>query len=262
MEKIPHYGIDEEAKQINLFDQRFYQINDKDIFNVTGWLEAFPKGQGFNQWLKNTKDPEAVREEAAQLGSKLHHLIERTLLGDKINWYDVNEIDLWERYLAWCNFWYDLNENPDKTLKLKNIESISHEEKFTEFIIYDENIDAAGTIDKMIKLKIDGEDKFAIIDWKSGKNVYDTAYIQVATYATMVKKKYGLDDILAFIIQINPSLNKNGYRVYPVENIDAEFGVFLAVQQVYIRANGQPTPKYRTYPTEIDINNIKKTEVK
>ena len=46
------YSVNEEIKQINLFDERFYLItceqypDGKDIFNVTGWLEAFPKGMG------------------------------------------------------------------------------------------------------------------------------------------------------------------------------------------------------------------------
>lgn len=263
MNPIPNYTIDEEVKQINLFDQRFYQIDDKDIFNVTGWLEAFPKGQGFNKWLKETKNPDEVRDEAAQLGSKVHKLIELTLSGEKVNWFDVGEIEVWERYLGWCNFWYDLQNDPDKTLGLKNIKSIDRMPKFTEFIIYDKEIDAAGTVDKEIKITFkDDSIRYAIIDWKSGGSIYDTAYIQTATYATMVKKKQGLDEILGFIVQINPTLNKKGYRVYEVENIDAEFGMFLATQKLYLRAFGQPKPKYRTYPTEVTLETIKPTEVK
>lgn len=257
------FQVDEEVKQINLFDQRFYQIDGEDIFNVTGWLEAFPKGNGYKQWLINTKDPDAVRDEAAQLGSDVHNLIELTMTGETIKWYDVNKIDVWERYLGWCNFWYDLQNNPEKTLSLKNIKKIETVDKFTEFIVYDENINAAGTVDKMIKLFYNDDSfKFCIIDWKSGNNVYDTAYIQVATYATIVKKMYGINDILGFIIQINPTLNKKGYRVYQVENIEEEFGVFLATQKLYLRAFGDPKPKYRTYPMEVNLQTIKSIEVK
>ena len=260
---IKKYNVNEEAKQINLFDQRFYTINNNDIFNVTGWLEAFPKGNGFRHWLMNTKDPDAVRDEAAQIGSAVHQLIDLTLKGNKVKWFDVNNIEIWEKYLSWCNFWSDLQTDPCKLLGLKNIKDIEMLPELTEFIIWDEEINAAGTVDKMIKINFeDGSSVYTILDWKSGNNVYDTAYIQAATYASIIKKNRKLDDIKGYVIQINPLLNKKGYKVYPVENIEEEFGIFLSVQKLYIRAFGLPKPKYRTYPTEVELKTIKITEVK
>ena len=246
---IKKYSVDENIKQINLFDERFYNIDGEDVFNVTGWLDAFPKGNGFKQWLINTKDPDAVRDEAAQLGSHVHGLIERTLTGDTVKWEEgITRLDVWERFLCWCNFWKDLQDNPQKTLDLKigrkKIKSVETVEDFTEFITYDLEHGYAGTVDKMIKIIFsDDTHRFFILDWKSGNNIYDTSYIQVAAYIKSVSKQYKIEDLGGYIVQVNQTLNKKGYRVYEVDNIDEEFGIFLATQKLYKRAFGEPKPK-------------------
>lgn len=266
------YYLDETVKQINLFDERFYNIRlangeERDIFNVTGWLEAFPKGYQFAKWLMNTKDPEAVRDEAAQIGSYVHALIETTLKGGVALWQEgVTSLEVWERYLGWCNFWKDLQSDPKDTLDIKlgrkQIERINILEEFTEFIIYDLDHNYAGTVDKMIELVLnDGTTKNLILDWKSGNNIYDTSNIQVAAYIKAVAKTYGIENLGGYIIQVNPTLNKKGYRVYPVENVDEEFQIFLATQQLYKRAFGDPKPKYKSYPTEVNLEFIKNNEI-
>lgn len=261
---MKRYTIDEEIKQINLFDERFYNIKvgkkEYDVFNVTGWLEAFPKGNGFKQWLINTKDPDAVRDEAAQLGSDIHRLIELTLLGDTVKYIEgQTRLEVWERYLGWCGFWKELQTDPNKLLGLKKVKEIQAVPEFTEFITYDIDYNYAGTVDKMIKIVFeDGSVKFAILDWKTGNNIYDTAYIQVSAYIKSVEKQHGVKDVLGYIVQVNQSLNKKGYRVHKVENPNEEFEIFLATQKLYLRANGEPKPKYKYYPMEMNLENINK----
>jgi len=144
----------------------------------------------------------------------------------------------------------------------KKIKSIETKEDFTEFITYDLENNYAGTVDKMIKIIFDDDSfTFAILDWKTGKNIYDTAYIQVAAYMQSVKKQYNLKDLLGFIVQPGLSLNKSGYRVYSVENPEEEFGVFKATQKVYLRAFGEPKPKYKVYPTEVNLDFIKDNQI-
>ena len=266
------FRVDEDVKQINLFDERFYNIRlengeERDIFNVTGWLEAFPKWHQFKQWLMNTKDPDAVRDEAAQIGSYVHHLIERTLLGDTVKWEEgITKLEVWERFLGWCNFWKDLQENPKDVLGLKigkkQIKSVETVEQFTEFITYDLDYGYAGTVDKMIKLVFDDDGhKFIVLDWKSGNNIYDTSYIQVVAYIKSVQKQLHIKNLGGFIVQVNPSLNKKGYRVYEVTNIDGQFEMFLAAQTLYRGAFGEPKPKYKSYPTEINLDYIKNNPI-
>ena len=150
-----------------------------------------------------------------------------------------------------------MKADPNKTLDLKKIKEIKIEEKFTEFITYDLKLNYAGTVDKLIKIiYTDDTFQFVILDWKSGNNIYDTAYIQISAYAHSVMKQLKVKDLLGFIIQINPALNKKGYRVYPVD-IEGEFQYFLASQLNYRRAFGEPKPKYRVYPTEVNLESIK-----
>lgn len=257
-----------EIDQINLFDQRFYKVKignkEYDLFSVTSWLDAFPKGEAYKNWLKNTKDPEELREEAAQLGSISHQAIEATLKGHKVRFEDLgNDLDAWERFLCFGNFYADLMTNPSKTLGIKGIKSVTFQSNMVEIIVYDLDLKTAGTVDAVIGIELeDGKMIYGVLDWKTGGNIYPTAEIQAATYIYMFKKLYKVDECLGFIIHLNPKLNKNGYRVKQIEDPEYELKMFRATQELYRRAFGEPTPKYRTYPLEVELNTIKKVEMK
>ncbi len=255
-----YYQVDENNGQINIFDERFYRIDGQDIFNVTGWLSAFPKGYGYELWLKNMKDPDAVRDEAAQKGSQVHALIETTLKGGEAVWEEhITKLEVWEKYLGWCRFWQELNDDPIKTLKLKlkDVQLID-DKTFTEFVIYNPEYPAyAGTIDKVISLKVGYEIKRYILDWKTGNSIHDTAYLQISAYAKAFERLYGKIDG-AYIVQ----LDKLKYKVYRVEDIDAEFKIFRDTQNIYLRAFGEPKPKYKTYPIKVDMNFILNNKIK
>jgi len=259
------YHLDEQVKQINLFDERFYNIDGRDIFNVTGWLEAFPKGAGFKKWLMETKDPDAIRDEAAQIGSEVHGMIEDTLKGQTIKWIEgQTKLETWEKYLAWCRFWKDLNEDPKATLDLKlgrkSVTFLNLLPDFTEFVAIGDNY--AGTVDKMISIKLsDGSTLYYLLDWKTSSSIYDTAHLQISAYAKAIEKKFGIVVSNCYIVQTNPNVNKKGYKVAEVKNIDAEFNMFRATQRLYLRAFGEPRPKYKSYPTEVDLDFIKNNPI-
>uniref|UniRef100_A0A6H2A4S5 Putative PD-(D/E)XK nuclease superfamily protein n=1 Tax=viral metagenome TaxID=1070528 RepID=A0A6H2A4S5_9ZZZZ len=263
------YELDKNVKQINMFDERWYRIKDIDLPSVTTYLEVYPKGYQFNKWLMETKDPYQVRDEAAQLGSAVHGLIEKTLKGETIEYYEEMDIKIWERYLYWCNFWKALFENPTKTLtttKIKQSEIIEivTKEDFTEYITYDLEEKTAGTVDKLIRINYaDGNTKYAIIDWKTGKNLYESAKLQVAAYAKMTEKQYKVPIDFAIIVQLNESLNKGGYRVAisTIEDINNDYLDFLNVKQIWLREHKNEKPKYRTYPTTINLDYIKNNEI-
>lgn len=259
---MKHYKVDFDAKRIDVFDERFYiiKVGGKEyvFYNVTGWLKAFPKGEGYEKWLINNKDPYEMRDKAADFGSQVHNLIEKTLNGESATYYDGMDVKVWERYLMWCNFWHSLLNNPEKVLGLKGIKEIQAPKDFTEFTVYDINDEAAGTVDKMIKVIFNDDTfRFVIIDWKSGEHIYPTHKIQIATYSTFVKRMFKIEEPLAYIVQIHPSLNKKGWRVTTVEGIDHYYQIFKYTQYNYKEAFGEPKPKFKTYPTEIDTEYIK-----
>ena len=68
------YQIHEDVKVIEIFDQRWYQITDGkkqyDIPGTTTYLEAYPKGYNYTQWLKsNGFNADILFERAGIFGS-------------------------------------------------------------------------------------------------------------------------------------------------------------------------------------------------
>ena len=63
-----------ESKQINVLDNRYYTLDEIDYFpSVTTILEVFPKGFGFNQWLKDVgNNASEIADRAATSGTKVH----------------------------------------------------------------------------------------------------------------------------------------------------------------------------------------------
>lgn len=264
------YRIDENIKQINLFNERWYEIktetNEFILPSVTTYLEAYPKGFGYEQWLMNNKDPYALRDEAAQLGSYVHGLIEKTLFGNTIKFEEgMTKIEAWERYLYWCKFWKDLNENPGKTLKVEYpIKEVITKKDYTEFITYDLDEQYAGTVDKLLRFNCaDGKTIYAVCDWKTGSNIYETAYLQVAAYAKSVSKQLKIPINMIIIVQLYPSVNKNGYRIHVKENeqIDIDFEDFQHIKKIWLREHSNEKPKFKKYPTEINLEYIKNNQI-
>lgn len=258
------YAVSPKAKRIDIFDERFYRIeipNEDpkqapeiiDLPSVTTYLEAYPKGMGFNLWLKNTKDPDAVRDEAGQVGSYVHDLIKATLNGATVKFKEGKIIE-WERFLSWCQWWKELNAEHVVTLSKLHI----------EFIVYDLEYETAGTVDCMPTV----DDIFIPYDWKSGNFIGDTAEIQVSIYRDMImrnKEQVHIDDDAelgpAWLIQLNPKLNKKGLRPKEVKDHNMQMDTFFHTKALWKRQNKNPKPKYRTYPTQVNLKYIGEEDI-
>lgn len=266
------FFVDEKAKQINVMDERWYQLQfdseqwgdiqeriallpinwidtksyQVDLPSVTTYLEAFPKGMGFTKWLMDTKDPFAVRDEAGQKGSYFHNLPEQTLRGNKV-YYEDGHIEEWEKYLLWARWWKELCAEHEVEIFPELI----------EVMVSDLELGTAGTIDLIPK--IDGI--YHVLDWKSGKFVGDTAEIQVTIYDKMAKKTFNIETGNPRIVQIGQQLNKKGIRVKEVKDLEANIEDFKHTQAVWKRNNKYAKPKYKSYPTELDLETILKEEV-
>ena len=240
------YSVDLEAKQINKFDERWYQIPDGDkiidVRSVTTFLEAFPKGYAFRQWLKSSSfNADIILEQAGQFGSALHGLIETLLKGGQVNYYEEMDIRLWERLMIWMDFWTEFTSEHE----------VKWSPEFVEMIVYDLDYKYAGTCDFIPR--VDG--KITPMDWKSGNYVGEEAEIQISTYAKAIGKKFKCEIEKCLIVWMpEKKPNKKGYRIIEVTDIENNFQDFLHVQQVYLRANKGEKPKYKTYPTEITLN--------
>lgn len=251
---LKKFVYNEQVNRIDIFDERHYEIVIDEVAHyfpsVTTYLEAFPCGYGYKLWLQNTKDPDKVLTEAGQLGTSVHNIIERTLLGETITYNPTIDIEVWERYLSWCIFWREFN----KTHK------VEYDEAYMETIIWNLKYRVAGTYDLMPS--VDG--MYEIWDWKSGKSIYETSKIQICTYGVLCMLKYGIKIDTCRLIHLHPSLNRKGYQVTEIngiEEIKNNFRDFLHTQKVWLRANGGIKPKFVSYPTEINLDFIKNHEI-
>ncbi len=111
----------------------------------------------------------------------------------------------------------------------------------TEWEVYDEDIQLAGSIDKVYKIITENEQKeYVIYDWKRSKGIketnnFESAYppiehlpncnkwqysLQLNTYKYMLEKNYGLKIAEMYLVVLHPN-NKSYIRV-PVPNMEEE----------------------------------------
>lgn len=163
---------DNEAKQINVLDERFYisvKNPDKYYPSVTTILDVFPKGYGYITWLKDVgHNAEDILERAATQGSNIHNMIDRYINGETIKWltddgkglYTLTE---WQMFSRFVEFW-----------NLAKPEVIVH-----EFALVSETLGFGGTVDFIGRINGD----VYLIDWKSSNYIHKTHELQIAAYA-------------------------------------------------------------------------------
>lgn len=234
------------AERIDLFDEHWYPSKDGDVPSVTTYLEVAPKGKAFEMYLKTVKNPEEVRDEAAQLGSATHNLIERTLKDETVLFEDLiglNRIEIWTKYIAWC-LWF-------KQFVTKN--KVEWEPEDVELILIDHDLGYGGTVDWVPR--VNGMRR--VIDWKTGRNIWDTAYIQLAAYVKAYRKHTN-EPVHpdGLIVQLGSELNKNGYREYPVEHVEEDFEFFLMYQKIWHRQYPNRKPLYKTLPKSMNLDHL------
>jgi len=259
--KIEKFQVDVEANRINKYDEQFYQIvvpGEKelvDLLSVTGYLQVYPKGVGFKLWLQRVgENADAIRDEAGQLGKMTHRLIEATLRGGTVTFENADgtrncSLVEWERFLSWC-LWYQ--EYKEKY----NLEPL-----FIEQIVFDLDRKTAGTIDLIGKIAVEEEkqtrEMLKVFDWKTGQYVGDTAEIQVSIYQDIANKMKVFGEIEgAEIVQLYPKLNRKGYRVKVVEDIEENLIAFESCQRIFNRANPNFKPKALTYPNMVNLEGL------
>lgn len=165
---------------IDFLDERFYQ-REKDgqiIYypSVTYILgEGYPKGAGFEQFLKDHgENSKVVAERAAEGGTLVHDCLHSLVLGKEIVWTEPIKLpmryhgehiykDEWEAILKFKEFW--------EMCKPKPIAA--------EVSVFNDRYNYAGTIDLVCQI---GKDTW-LIDYKFSNAVYESYELQVAAYA-------------------------------------------------------------------------------
>lgn len=112
-------------------------------------------------------------EEALNVGSQVHHLIERHIKGENLEEGSLDNMQVSSAYSAFLEW---ESENIDKWI-------------CTEQTVYDNDMKVAGTMDAGANMKSGG---FYIIDFKTSKGFYEDYPIQIAAYRKMFEQTHGL----------------------------------------------------------------------
>ncbi len=163
-----------DAKQLNVLDERFYPSSKiPNLFHpsVTTILEVYPKGYGYDEWLKSVGfNAEIIMTKAGDQGSVIHNMIDKYLNGEVIKWINdegkgLYTLTEWQMFSRFVEFW-----------EMCKPEIFVH-----EFALVSDTLRFGGTIDFIGK--INGE--MYLVDWKSSNYIHKTHELQISAYATM-----------------------------------------------------------------------------
>jgi hypothetical protein len=234
--------------QCTSYDERFYAIPSTDkstglpfykfLPSVTHITTFYPKGKGFENFLKKVGDEaELIKEIAGQKGSKIHQAVTHLLKGFVVNMQSkfinnltgVNEELNAEEYEAVVSFkdWF-LITKPKITA--------------FEITVINEEVGYAGTLD--IDCEIGG--KSTIIDIKSSPNIYTSHILQLSAY----QHTFGNENKDLAILQLGYQRNKNRYKYTPIED---KFNLFLATKEIYDNETKDKSPLTIELPLEIKL---------
>jgi hypothetical protein len=262
---VRFYQIDEKNKKVECYNERWYSNADKTKWyrNITTILGTINKGYQYDEWLKNVgHNSEIIVDRAGKLGTVVHSLIERTLLGDKISFNGLiaygeqQATAYWERYLIWCKFWKEFNETYEVEYQKEGIEYIALSDKHT----YGCTVDLIAKIKD--RKKKNAEQLLVDIDWKTGNSIHDASDLQIVAGMRAIEEQTGQKFNKGLIVHMPfDKPNKKGYRLHEVENSDELFSLVVATKKIYDYQNKGTDPKFLTYPMEIDLEYIKNNNI-
>lgn len=200
-----------EMKPIN--GSHYYGVEGFLYPSVTTILNAFPKGEPFNKWLKqNGMAADRIRDKAAREGSKAHDAIHKLILGETlyVNQYNENEWKFINRFVDWVS-------------TLPSFKPI-----LAEQTIYHPGKGYGGTTDLICQI---GDDIW-LIDFKTSKAVRDTHNLQLAAYMKAINMLVDLGILDCPKIQrcgdlILGARTKKGWYLSEIDNPGQLFDVFM-----------------------------------
>lgn len=241
--------ITDNLTQITMESSRYYKYRDIFYPSVTHVLSYYPKGEGFNTWLKaNGDNVDNILQESADKGTSVHTAIEKILLGEKLTWIDEwgnvkYSLVEWLMILRFAEFW---NEFKPKLIE-------------TEYHIHSNIHKVAGTID--LVLELNGERW--ILDIKTSNSLHTIYELQTAIYQECWNEHNKDKVTRSGILWLNAKtrkLNKEkmqgkGWSLVTSnrtqqENID----LFTSIYNIYKIENPELKPIMESYPNSVKLN--------
>lgn len=240
--------------RITSLNERWYRKSVKNngktdyvYYPSSTWVSGYyPKGQYFYKWLagKGWNEAEAIKQSAADKGSRVHWACEAIDLG--------KEIKITDKF-----------KNPStgkqEELSKDEVDCIISYRDFldeTKPVLLGQEITSfgdvyAGTLDKIFRI---GKEIW-IVDLKTSQSIWPEHELQISSYSHMQidYKKLGISDTewqkrkLA-ILQIGYKKNRKGYKFTEVQD---KYHVFKNAYKIWKNENPDTKPKERDYPSVV-----------
>lgn len=246
-----------ELERIDFLDNRYYKYKsgETELYfpSVTEILSIYPKGFGFEQWLKDVgSNASQIADRAAEIGSKIHGASEILNSGQELNWVDENgkpnyTLLEWEMLLKYADFWSKC------TPKL-----IANELHMVSPLLM-----MGGTLDLVIMI---GSTRW-LIDIKTSNYLHKSHELQISAYAMLWNElhpdtpieKTGILWLKAATrtekIDVAKSIYQGiGWQIKTFERhyLDA-FKIFKHTQAIWKEENPNYRPANKIYPDKIKL---------
>src|SRR3990167_2337109 len=227
--------------QITTTDERWYQIGEIFLPSVTWICSFYPKGKRFWKWVADMgwDEAEALKQEAADKGSKVHAACSDALQGKEVKIdakYVNNSMGQEEEltpveYGCVMSFVDFLNEYQPEILGF-------------DYTLTNQEFGYAGTVDFKCRLNSDNYEHVWIVDIKTSKDVWPSMELQVSAYKHADK---GVTKIA--ILQVGYERNKN--KKFKLTEIDDKFELFLSARSIWQEEVGGISPLQKDYPMSV-----------
>jgi len=250
--KIVHNS---DIEQITFMDERFYFDEESKMYypSATTILDVYPKGYGYNQWLKDLgSNADQVMKRAGDQGTKIHNAIQSFIAGNELKWTENDKdnftIEEWLMILKFYDFW-----------KTYQPQVIACEESLVS-----DSLEFGGTLDLVCKLNIDEYKEVWYIDWKSGNAIHKSNKIQASAYQQLWNsiKEQKIVRLACMHLQATTrgadktgkQIQGMGWKLDEVEDPDRMFKLFQHAHIIWNEENPNPIPKNMAYPDRIRLN--------
>ena len=252
MQAFVNFEMDSTGEQVKFIDSRYYTRDGEHWYpGITTILSVLSKGKQYETWLKaNGFNADLIAQKAMEQGSRVHEAIQLLLEGQEVRfgtietgaYYSKEEWTIISRFIDFYT------EFKPETVAIEKV-LVSDTLKFGSQLDY--------------VCMIDG--KRWIIDHKTG-SVYDTAYIQLASYVKLWNEYFPKEPIeCAGILHLDgltrgrdktgKFMQGEGWKLIPVDDIEKHWYDFLHLQAIWERQNPDYKPFLVKYPASYRIIN-------
>ncbi len=243
-----------DVEQITFLDERFYLDKESGNYypSATTVLDVYPKGYGFQQWLKDLgSNSEEVLKRAGEQGTHIHEGIQSLLNGNEIKWIDGEKdnytLDEWLMIRKFYEFY----------------ETYKPEVIAVEETLVSSTLGFGGTLDLVCRL----QGQIWYIDWKSGGAIYKGNKIQGSAYQKLwnSQRKEQIERLGCMHLKAatrgadktGKQIQGEGWKLDEIEEPDRMFRLFQHAQEIWKEENPNPQPKNMVYPDRLKLNVVK-----